>query len=269
MTSLAREGAGSEPGLSIRAREAIVRLTDGSRIAAKLVLGVDGRNSAVRQAVGIEADITRYGQTALAFTVSHDIPHGNVSTEIYNQGGPITMVPLPDVNGKPASAIVWMNPSAEAVRLASLPREEIEHIASNRSCHWFGRLRLLSDIRRWPIISLKARALTAPRVALLAEAAHVVPPIGAQGLNTSLNDLAALIAATDGQTDPGDPTVLAQYAKARAGDIARRVAAIDLFNRVTRSGLPALQSLRLSGLRAVHDVAPLRRAIMKAGMGGT
>jgi 2-octaprenyl-6-methoxyphenol hydroxylase len=178
------------------------------------------------------------------------------------------MVPLPDVNGAPASAIVWMNPSPEARRIAALPVAEVAALASERSTWMLGPLTPLSGIRPWPIVAQKADALTAPRTAILAEAAHVVPPIGAQGLNTSLNDLAALLKAMDGAEDPGAEAVLAAYARARKGDIARRVAAIDLFNRVTRSGLPALQSLRLTGLKAVYDAAPLRKAVMRAGMGG-
>lgn len=252
----------------VRDSEAIVRLRDGVRIRARLVLGMDGRASTVRRLSGIGCDVIRYGQTALAFTVGHDRPHGNVSTEFYNAGGPFTMVPLPQTRGRPASAVVWMQPSAEAERMAARPPEDIAAIASARSCHMFGALEVLSPIRPWPIVAQKAQALSAPRIALLAEAAHVVPPIGAQGLNTSLNDLAALLAALEGAPDPGAARVLDRYARARRPDIAARVAAIDLFNRVTRSGLPALQSLRLAGLKAVHDVAPVRKAVMRAGMGG-
>ena len=251
-----------------RDRESIVRLSDGTRLSAQLVVAMDGRNSAVRAAAGIDVDVIRYGQTALAFTVQHPLPHGNVSTEFYNEGGPFTMVPLPDVDGQPASAIVWMNPSAKAQNLSSLSSEELSDIASQRACNMFGPLRIISPIRHWPIAAQKARALTAPRTAILAEAAHVVPPIGAQGLNTSLNDLAALLKAMEGATDPGAPAVLAAYNKARAADISRRVQAIDLFNRITRSALPSLQNLRLSGLKAIHGIAPVRKAVMRAGMGG-
>ena len=118
----------------------------------------------------------------------------------------------------------------------------------------------------FPIIGLKAQALTAQRVALVAEAAHVLPPIGAQGLNTSLNDIVALVAALEGAPDPGAPEVLDRYAAARARDIGLRVQAIDLFNRVTRSGAPGLQALRLAGLRGLYGLAPLRRAVMRAGL---
>jgi 2-octaprenyl-6-methoxyphenol hydroxylase len=160
-----------------------------------------------------------------------------------------------------------MNPGAKAQSLFALAQSDFERVASERSCHWFGPLTLLSARRMWPIISQRATSLTAQRAVILAEAAHVVPPIGAQGLNTSLNDIAALYDALADVSDPGSEAVLARYSKARAGDIARRVAAIDLFNRITKSGLPALQSLRLGGLKALHDTAPLRRATMRAGMG--
>jgi 2-octaprenyl-6-methoxyphenol hydroxylase len=250
-----------------RDQEVISRLSDGSSVVSRLVVGADGRNSTVRQDAGIDVRTTRYGQKALAFVVGHNVPHENVSTEIYNEGGPFTMVPLPDQNGQPASAVVWMNPGAKAQSLFALDQNDFERVASERSCHWFGPLTLLSARRMWPIISQRATSLTAQRAVILAEAAHVVPPIGAQGLNTSLNDIAALYDALADVSDPGSEAVLARYSKARAGDIARRVAAIDLFNRITKSGLPALQSLRLGGLKALHDTAPLRRATMRAGMG--
>ena len=119
----------------------------------------------------------------------------------------------------------------------------------------------------FPIITLRAKALTAQRTALIAEAAHVIPPIGAQGLNTSLNDLSALIETATPET-LGTRQHLDAYEKSRARDVAARVAAIGFYNRLTRSGLPQLQDLRLAGLKAVADLPPLRRAVMRAGMGG-
>ncbi|RDC73643.1 FAD-binding protein [Rhodovulum sp. 12E13] len=246
---------------------ALVRLASGDSVAARLVVAADGRDSAVRQAAGIGVDVTRYGQKALAFTVTHPVPHQNVSTEIYNEGGPFTMVPLPDVEGRPASAIVWMNPGAKALDLASMEQAAFDAVMSVRSCHHLGPLTLASERRVWPIVSQRAERLVAERTAILAEAAHVVPPIGAQGLNTSLNDVIALrdLAVRD-PSRLGTPDMLATFARTRGPDIRARVAAIDLFNRVTRSGEPVLQALRLAGLRTVYDVAPLRQAVMRAGM---
>ncbi|MEM9249975.1 MAG: FAD-dependent monooxygenase [Pseudomonadota bacterium] len=256
-------------GMLTRSSGAIVRLSDGSSVAARLVIAADGRNSAVRAAAGIDVDVTRYGQKALAFTVTHPVPHKNVSTEIYNEGGPFTMVPLQDQGATPASAVVWMNPGARTQDLAAMEAQAFNEVMSARSCHHFGPLALASERRVWPIISQRALSLTAERTAILAEAAHVVPPIGAQGLNTSLNDVIALRdLAKANAGDLGSPAMLRRFAQRRSADIRARVAAIDLFNRVTRSGDATIQALRLGGLKAVYDVPLLRKAVMRAGMGG-
>ncbi len=254
-------------GMLTRRAGAIVRLSDGNSVSARLVVAADGRNSTVRSAAGIDVEITRYGQKALAFTVTHPIPHENVSTEIYNEGGPFTMVPLRDVGGRPASALVWMNPGARALELTAMEADEFNATMSARSCHHFGPLELASERRVWPIISQRATALTAERTAILAEAAHVVPPIGAQGLNTSLNDVIALrdLAQTNAAS-LGSPDMLREFSQIRSADIRARVVAIDLFNRVTRSPSAAVQALRLTGLRTIHGVKPLRLTLMRAGM---
>jgi 2-octaprenyl-6-methoxyphenol hydroxylase len=103
-----------------RTAHAQVRLSDGSRAQVQLVIGADGRASPVRHAAHIDARTTRYGQKALAFAVTHPIPHDNISTEIHRSGGPFTFVPLPDLDGQPRSAVVWMEKGPEAKRLISL-----------------------------------------------------------------------------------------------------------------------------------------------------
>jgi 2-octaprenyl-6-methoxyphenol hydroxylase len=255
-------------GMLTRESGAIVRLTDGSRIEAKLVVGADGRGSAVREAAGIGADVTRYGQKALAFAVTHPHPHDNTSTELYNEGGAFVLVPLPDHKGGPASAVVWMERGARAVELAAMPPRDLAALATERSCGVVGRLELASPVRVWPVVTQVAERLTAERTALVAEAAHVLPPIGAQGLNTSLHDVATLVRIADEAPGAlGSSAMLASYEAARARDIHARARVIDLFNRVCRSGEVPLQALRLTGLRVIHDVAPLRRAVMQAGLG--
>jgi 2-octaprenyl-6-methoxyphenol hydroxylase len=255
-------------GMLTRESAAIARLTDGRRIEAKLVIGADGRASAVREAAGIGVSVTRYGQKALAFAVTHPHPHDNTSTELYNEGGAFVLVPLPDHKGGPASAVVWMERGPRAIELASMSPRDLGSLATERSCGVLGQLALASPVRVWPVVTQVADRLTAERTALVAEAAHVLPPIGAQGLNTSLHDVAALVRiATEAPDALGTPGMLTAYEAARARDIHLRARAIDLFNRVCRSGETPLQALRLGGLRMVHDVAPLRRAVMQAGLG--
>ncbi|MEL7180786.1 MAG: UbiH/UbiF family hydroxylase [Pseudomonadota bacterium] len=251
-----------------RSDEAIVTLSDGSQLSAKLVIGADGRNSAVRQSAGISVKTMRYGQKAVTFAVTHDAPHDNVSTEIHRAGGPFTLVPLPDHDGKPCSAVVWMESGAEAQRLAALETTAFETAANDRSAFLYGPLKLASRRTVWPIISQIAGALTAPRTALVAEAAHVMPPIGAQGLNMSLRDLSCLLELAIAQPDQlGAPAMLDAYARKRHPDIKLRVTGIDALNRTSIAGSPTMQALRTKGIEALYGITPVRKTLMQMGLG--
>lgn len=249
-----------------RESEAVISLTDGSRISARLLIGADGRNSPVREALGIGARVMRYGQKALAFTVTHEVPHRNVSTEIHRSGGPFTLVPLPDRDGQPASAIVWMEAGAEAQRLQALPVPAFEAAMNARSCGILGPLRLASRRTLWPIISQIAERMTGERTALMAEAAHVMPPIGAQGLNMSLADLAALLDLARPET-LGEPAMLEAYHRRRHLEVQARIMGIDALNRASMLGDPVWRDLRATMLNAMYSLAPVRKTLMKAGLG--
>ncbi|WP_442970936.1 UbiH/UbiF family hydroxylase [Roseovarius sp. D0-M9] len=262
-----RPGVGTD-GLLTRTAEARVHLTDGSHVTARLVIAADGRASPIRRAAGIDVQTTRYGQKALAFAVTHPIPHGNVSTEIHRSGGPFTLVPLPDHEGLPSSAIVWMERGAEVQRLAELNEDAFNAEASARSCHVLGPLKLASQRGVWPIISQIADRYSAQRVALIAEAAHVMPPIGAQGLNTSLADLRALLALAEKSPEAlGDAAMLNAYHRARHTEVALRMRGIDLLNRASMMDAQPLRDARAMGLNALHALAPVRRGLMRLGMG--
>lgn len=251
-----------------REAEALASLSDGSRVAARLLIAADGRGSAVREALGIPVRTLRYGQKALAFAVSHPIPHQNVSTEIHRTGGPFTLVPLPDRGGLPCSAVVWMERGPEALRLAALPVAEFEAAMSERSCHLFGPLTLLTRRTVWPIISQIAARMAGERTALIAEAAHVLPPIGAQGLNMSLADLRVLMdLVQEAPEKMGERAMLDTYHRRRHAEVLARVTGIDALNRASMLGAPALRDARAQALNALYSVAPVRRTLMKAGLG--
>ena len=248
--------------------EARIGLSDGSERRCRLAIAADGRNSPVREAVGIAVRTVRYGQKALAFCVVHDIPHGGVSTEIHCSGGPFTLVPLPDRGGAPCSAVVWMERGVEAKRLLDLPEDQFEAALDARSGGLFGRMKLASPRAIWPVVSQVARRMSAERVALAGEAAHVVPPIGAQGLNMSLSDLRALLAlAEESPESLGDRRMLDAYHRARHAQVLARCAAIDALNRVSMAGAAPLRRLRAAGLDLLHAAAPLRRGAMRLGLG--
>ena len=205
-----------------RTGEAIVALSDGGQVRARLVVAADGRDSLVREALGIGVRRWGYGQKAVVFTVTHTLPHGDASTEIHRSGGPFTLVPLPDGPDGHRSAVVWMEEGPKAATLAAIAAADFDAALAERACGILGEIRLAGPRRLWPIVAQLADRLDGPRTALVAETAHVVPPIGAQGLNMSLADIAALLdlclppgrpAATSGvprcspaTTAPGTPT---------------------------------------------------------------
>ena len=262
-----RSGTGYRRSLA-REAEILIDLSDGDSLRARLLIGADGRNSAVRQAAGIAVKTTRYGQKAVVFAVKHELPHGNVSTEVHRTGGPFTLVPLPDHDGKPCSAVVWMESGTETKRLAALSEAEFNAEATARSAGVYGALTLIGPRQVWPIISQIADSMIAARTALVAEAAHVVPPIGAQGLNMSLADLSCLhglaVARPEGL---GDRQMLDAYERRRHPEVRLRVSGVDALNRVSIAGAPILRDLRAKGIAALYGAAPVRKTLMQLGLG--
>lgn len=258
----------STTSLFTRTASAKVGLSDGTQITARLVIAADGRNSPMREAAGIAVNKRRYGQKALAFAVTHPIRHENVSTEIHRTGGPFTLVPLPDRDGVPSSAVVWMDDGAATQARKEARVEAFEDEMSVRSCHLFGPLTLVSPRSIWPIISQHAERLSATRLALIAEAAHVLPPIGAQGLNMSLQDTATLLElAKAGRDTLGDAKMMEAYHNARFRDVQLRVNGIDLLNRVSQARHPLARDARATGLDALYALQPVRKMLMQMGLG--
>lgn len=262
-----RPGTATQSVLT-RQGEARVTLTRGAQVSARLLVAADGRASPVRAALGIGVKTIRYGQKALAFAVTHPVPHDNVTTEIHRSGGPFTLVPLPDRDGRPCSAVVWMERGPEALRLAALPAEAFEAEMFARSAGLFGPLTLVTRRSVWPIISQIAERFEAERTALLAEAAHVVPPIGAQGLNMSLADLACLLDLARAAPERlGERAMLTAYHRRRWPEVKARVTGIDLLNRTSMISARPLRDLRAGALNTLYSLAPVRRTLMKAGLG--
>ncbi len=245
---------------------AVVSTEDGGEIAGRLVVGADGRRSLVRESAGISVRQWSYPQVALVLNVAHDGDHGDTSTEFHTETGPFTLVPL----APNRSAIVCVVAPEEAGRLAALADDALARELERRSQRLLGRLTVDGPRQTWPMSSLLAERLTAERVALVGEAAHAFPPIGAQGLNLGLRDIADLARiagrALSRHEDPGSAPVLAAYEKARRVDVATRTFGVDLLNRSLLTGFLPVQIARSVGLEAARSIAPLRRLLMRQGL---
>lgn len=259
--------------LLLRQDAALARLADGRLLRARLAVAADGRDSAVRTAAGVPSLRHDFGQNAIVFVVAHDQPHDDVSTEILNEGGPFTLVPFtPDpVTGRPRSSVVWMERRAAAGRLMALDDAGFEAAAQDRSLGRLGALSLVSRRASFPIASMLAAKLHGRRAAIIAEAAHVAPPVGAQGLNMSLGDVKALAeileTAREAGKDIGAPEVLRRLTRERYAEVAGRVAATATLNSAAIGDVAPLRELRRAGLSLIHGVAPLKRAAMRFGLG--
>ena len=247
---------------------AYVKLSSGKTVKAKLVIAADGRKSVLRKKAGISVKTHNFGQKALAFAVTHSIPHKNISTEIHLSGGPFTLVPLPDHDGKPSSAVVWMDKSEEAAKLMDIKDKEFEEEMTQRSCNVLGPLKLASKRSLWPIISQVADRIYSQRLALIGETAHVVPPIGAQGLNMSLADIKFLSDLDKKYPDDlGSTHSLNKYHKNRIADIRQRVIGVSTLNHISISENKVVQNMRAFGLENFFQVPAVKNRVMKLGLG--
>jgi 2-octaprenyl-6-methoxyphenol hydroxylase len=243
-----------------------VGFAKGAALDGQLVIAADGRASATRQWAGIRTLSWSYDQVAVVTSFSHERPHGGLCIEIHRPAGPFTLVPLP---GK-ASSLVWVERKVEAERLLGLADAEFGYQVEKVSRLALGRVLTIEERARFPLSSMAAREYGRNRVALVGEAAHVTPPIGAQGLNLGFRDAEALVKllkdARDKGGDIGSDEILRQYSAARRGDVLSRTFGIDVLNRSLLSGLLPLQVARGLGLYALGTVGPLRRAFMRRGI---
>jgi 2-octaprenyl-6-methoxyphenol hydroxylase len=265
LSNLARIDAEAET-VSPQDAAVAIRTAGGIAITARLVVGADGRHSLCRTAAAIAVTRRDLGQAALTFNVSHRRPHRNVSTEFHTPQGPCVLVPLPGDR----CSVVWVTNPNEAERLSALSDEALSDAIEKRSHSILGRMQVELGRHVFPLAIARPTQFARNRIVLIGEAAHVIPPIGAQGLNMGLRDAADIAAiARDVITkgaDPGAPQVLWRYDWARRADVLSRTFVIDLANRSLLSDLLPVQSLRAAGFHLIGAFAPLRRLAMREGL---
>jgi len=249
----------------------VAKTSDGRAFEAKLIVAADGRKSLCRQKAGIGARSWAYPQSALTVLLAHEKPHRQTSVEFHTRVGPCTLVPLaPTPEAPHRSSLVWLMTPPELTRRAKLSEADLATEITRQTRARFGTVRLDGPPGFFPMAGLKVSRLAGHRIALIGEAAHVFPPLAAQGLNLSLRDTASLVEtledAQDRDADIGLASSLAPYAKERRSDISVRTHGVDILNRSLLSDLIPIDFLRGAGLLAFSVIGPLRRAIMREGV---
>jgi 2-octaprenyl-6-methoxyphenol hydroxylase len=243
-----------------------VTLGSGEKVTAPLVIGADGRQSLCRRAAGIETDRREGTQAALALSFAHSRPHHDTSTEFHTPDGPFTTVPLPGNR----SSLVWVLGPGTARHFVDSDDDTLSAEIERRSHSILGKTTVEPERGMFPLGIETARRLGANRIALIGEAAHILPPIGAQGLNLGLRDAAQIaelaISAHKAGRDIGAGELLGRYDALRRTDVTIRTLAVDWLNRSLLTDFLPVQSLRGIGLAALDTIGPLRRLVMREGI---
>lgn len=239
-----------------------VTMADGQTLSARIVIGADGRNSTVRHLAGIRHRTWAYPQRALVLDFEHALPHEDVSTEFHTRSGPFTQVPLPG----DASSLVWVETPHRADEISALAGDVLDRLVEDRMHSVLGRTKVTTAVQGFPLGGLRAEKMAAGRVFLIGDAAHAIPPIGAQGFNLGLRDVDTLMAVLGKTGLSRVDEAVREFNRRRAGDVASRAAAVDLLNRSLLSDFVPVQAMRSVGLFALSAMPPLRRALMREGV---
>lgn len=246
-------------------------LADGKLVTAKLAIAADGRKSLLRQKAGIGTRTWTYPQIAFTALLSHTKPHRNISTEFHTRSGPCTLVPLRADKEKPnRSSLVWLMSPEDAGRRRDLSAAALAQELEDQVEDLLGRMTIDGPSGFFPMAGMSANRLCGHRVALVGEAAHIFPPLAAQGLNLSLRDCAALTEVLEDARilghDLGAAATLKTYETARRSDVFLRTNGVDILNRSLLLDFFPVDLLRGAGLLAFSAIGPLRRALMREGV---
>jgi 2-octaprenyl-6-methoxyphenol hydroxylase len=243
-------------------RSFAVQGENGITVEAAFAVAADGRNSTLRKAAGIRVSEWAYEQSALVTRFAHSRDHAGVSTEWHKRGGPFTTVPLPGKN----SALVWMD---KPDRIAELTKLDAKALAREIQLQSHGELGLVSEVaqaRAFTMRGVTANCFAVNRVYLVGEAAHVFPPLGAQGLNMSLRDAGHMVDVVLAHADPGSDAAMQEYNTLRRPDVTPRQTTISLMNRSLLSEFLPPHLARAAGLAAVALAPPLRELVIREGL---
>lgn len=243
-----------------------IKTANNKTITASLLVGADGRQSKVRELTGIGSWQKDYKQSAITCLFRHSLSHHNISTEFHRPGGPFTLVPLPDN----VSSLVWVEKTSDSERFTSMSQHAFTRALQDRTRDKLGEIELLTAPQSCPLMAIRAKKLTGSRTAIIAEAAHVIHPLGAQGLNLSLRDTACLAHVINETAalglDIGSRNMLERYAEKRRNDIFLRFAATHGLNKLVSTNIGLAHQLRRSGLKAISNVPALKEMIMRQGL---
>ncbi len=254
----------SDTSLSAKTTGTIITIKtqSGESYHAQVLIAADGADSPLRSSLGITTESWSFDQSALATSFAHSASHQFVSTEYHKSAGPFTTVPLPGNR----SSLVWMDRPARIETLLKLSDADLATEIQLETKGNLGRISEIGPRKAFPMRGQRATTFATKRCIVIGEAAHVLPPIGAQGLNLSLRDAAQAADLIMGTEDPGAELALNEYNTLRRADVMPRQQIVNMMNESLLASFPAMALARAAGLSAIANMAPLRKLAMKQGI---
>jgi ubiquinone biosynthesis UbiH/UbiF/VisC/COQ6 family hydroxylase len=256
----------SPSAIEMREDATWLTLSDGKTLSAKLLVGADGRDSWVRETVGLPAINTPYGEMGLVANFECDLPHRGIARQWFRDDGVLAWLPLP---GNRIS-IVWSAPDAMAKELLALPADELCARVAAAGSHELGKLKLLTPAAAFPLRLMRVPRTIAPRLALVGDAAHGIHPLSGHGINLGYQDakaLADLLAATPEWQDIGDERLLRRYQRARREETVLMQTTTHTLRRLFRENLPGLKPLRNIGMNLTNRLPVLKNLLVRYALG--
>lgn len=253
-------------GLAIHAEHATLTLDDGQTVAARLVVGADGRDSWVREASGLTAAEHAYGELGVVANFACERPHGDTACQWFLRDGVLAWLPLPEQQ----ISIVWSTPAAHAQTLLGLTPDALALRVAAVGDHRFGALRLVTPPAAFPLKLVSVPQCIAPRTALLGDAAHGIHPLSGHGINLGFLDareLAAIIRAAPAPQDLGFDGLLRRYRRSRREETLLLQQGTHGLHELFRGAAPGLAPLRNVGLSAVDRLPFLKSTFARYAMG--
>ncbi len=247
---------------------AVVTLKDGRSLHAKLLVGADGADSAVRRAAGIETQSLNLHQKGIVATVTTEKPHEATARQRFLVTGPLAFLPLDEPR---SCSIVWSADTTRADQLMALDDAAFISELQKAFGDWLGKIQTLGPRAGFPLALSHAKTYTAPHLALVGDAAHTVHPLAGQGVNLGFLDAATLaevlLDAVAKQKDIGAHAVLRRYERWRKGDNLAMISITGGFKYLFGNDLLVVSQLRNLGLDLTNAATPIKNLIMRRASG--
>ncbi|MDP3636782.1 MAG: UbiH/UbiF family hydroxylase [Azonexus sp.] len=257
---------GQPTQLEFRQDAAVLTLSDGGVLSARLLVGADGRDSWVRQAAGLAAVNTPYGEKGLVANFTTEKFHRHIASQWFRSDGVLAYLPLP---GNRIS-IVWSTPNDHADQLCALPPEQLCDRVSAAGNGILGRLEPLTAPVAFPLRLMRVPQTVAPRLALIGDAAHGIHPLSGHGINLGFQDAKALaecLLVAQPWCDIGEERFLQRYQRARREETLLMQTATDGLRRLFREASPGFRPLRNFGLNLTNGLPLVKNTLVRYALG--